>query len=289
VNPNDWQAKGNFFKFKKHQVFYIFEAAQKKPVLLLIHGFPTSSWDWQFIWDELSEHFSLLCLDLMGFGFSDKPIDYDYSLMQQADLCEALMKQLKIKRYHILAHDYGDTVAQELLARYYDSEIDLLSCCLLNGGLFPGSYRPRFIQKLLLNGKVGPFVSKFVTKRSLKKTFKRIFGPVTPPSEELVDGWWELFKYNSGRSVLHQVIQYMKERTTHQERWTKALTHCVIPLRLIDGTQDPISGKHMAEKFKELVPRADVALIQNIGHYPQVESPDQVLLFFLAFHESGLS
>lgn len=287
VNLNDWKSKGSFFEYESHKVFYVFEKSKEKPVLLLLHGFPTASWDWKFVWDELQDHFSLLSLDLMGFGFSDKPTDFNYSLLKQAELCEALLASLKIKQYHILAHDYGDTVAQELLARYYDSKIDILSCCLLNGGLFPGSYRPRFIQQLLLNGFTGPFVSKYVSKWSLRRTFNRIFGENTKPSEELIDEWWQLFEHNDGRSVLHSVIQYMKERSTQQERWTKALTECVVPLRLINGADDPISGAHMAERFKELVPNPDVAMIRNIGHYPQVESPDQVLMFFLAFHGSG--
>jgi len=90
------------------------------PTLLLIHGFPTSSWDFSPIWQALTTHFNVIAPDLLGFGFSAKPVAYDYSILDQADLCEALLTRLGVNRFHILAHNYGDSVAQELLARAHD-------------------------------------------------------------------------------------------------------------------------------------------------------------------------
>jgi pimeloyl-ACP methyl ester carboxylesterase len=55
------------------------------------------------------------------------------------------------------------------------------------------------------------------------------------------------------------------------------------PLTLIDGAADPISGAHMAARYRELVPRADVTLLEGIGHYPQVEAPGAVVEAYSAF------
>ena len=54
---------------------------------------------------------------MIGFGWSDKPRNYAYSIMDQADLHEGLLSDLGVRKALVLAHDYGDTVAQELLAR----------------------------------------------------------------------------------------------------------------------------------------------------------------------------
>ena len=60
-----------------------------------------------------------------------------------------------------------------------------------------------------------------------------------------------------------------------------------VPMRLIDGPIDPNSGRHMAERYAEVIPNADVVLLgDNIGHWPQIEAPDAVLEHFLAHVES---
>jgi hypothetical protein len=111
-----WQEGGQFLKaFHKEQTIFFRDEGQG-PALVLIHGFPTSSYDWSYIWKGLGGY-RRIAPDLIGFGFSDKPVDYHYSISDQANLIERLLDRLEIQEYHILAHDYGDTVAQELLAR----------------------------------------------------------------------------------------------------------------------------------------------------------------------------
>jgi pimeloyl-ACP methyl ester carboxylesterase len=78
----------------------------------------------------------------------------------------------------------------------------------------------------------------------------------------------------------------MAERRAHRERWVGALVNATIPLRLVDGPEDPVSGAHLAARYRELVPDADVVLLPGIGHYPQVEAPEQVVAAFLAFHDA---
>jgi pimeloyl-ACP methyl ester carboxylesterase len=68
-------------------------------------------------------------------------------LLEQADLQQALLAHLQVEQpVHILAHDYGDSVAQELLARHYENRLAVASCVFLNGGLFPETHRPVLMQ-----------------------------------------------------------------------------------------------------------------------------------------------
>jgi len=286
-----WKNQGSYFKFKGHSIFYIDDQGddlvQKEP-LLLIHGFPTSSWDWWKIWIQLKERYRVITLDMIGFGFSDKPKTYDYSIFDQADIFETLLNQLDVGACHVLSHDYGDTVAQELLARQNSDELTFMmnSLCMLNGGLFPDSYKPRLIQKLLMSP-VGSLVSKLSNKGRLRKTFKKIFGPNTQPSPEEIDEFWSLMSYNIGRSVIHKTIRYMKERTINGNRWVEALQKCSIPLRLIDGAHDPISGIHLAERYRQLIENPDVVILEDIGHYPQTEAPNTVLKHYFEFLDAN--
>ena len=112
----NWKQKGSYSDYKSNLIFTIDEGAGD--VILLIHGFPTASWDWWQMWPQLTASYWVLTLDMIGFGFSAKPAKYLYSILDQADLIEALLAAKQIQSVKILSHDYGDTVAQELLARF---------------------------------------------------------------------------------------------------------------------------------------------------------------------------
>ena len=287
---DEWQRGGKFFDHRGHQIFYrTSPATESKQRLLLIHGFPTASWDWAQIWEPLARHFELITLDMIGFGLSAKPTDFAYSIKAQADLMGALLKHLGVSRCHLLAHDYGNTVAQELLARHIARNIDnsdaltLDSVCFLNGGLFPEAHRPLLIQKLLLSP-LGPLVARFSNRRSFAASMRRIFGPHTQPSATELDTFWRLVTHNHGMRIMPKHIRYMVERRQNRERWVGAIVNSPVRLRLIDGMLDPISGAHLVARYRELVPRPDVVPLERVGHYPQVEAPAEVLAGVLQFH-----
>jgi pimeloyl-ACP methyl ester carboxylesterase len=282
-----WHQHGRTHRHHGHTIFYALGG--DGPPLLAIHGFPSASWDWHPLWPELTARFRVVAPDMIGFGWSDKPRHYAYSILDQAALLEDLLRELGVGRVHILAHDYGDTVAQELLARHDErarvGEVGLAiaSVVFLNGGLFPEAHRARTVQRLLASP-LGPVVGRLTTKRALARGLAAIFGPSTPPSAQLVDELWALLEHAGGRRVLHRLIGYMAERRRYRERWVGALATTHVPRRLIDGALDPVSGAHMAERYHALVPDADVVLLPRIGHYPQVEDPAAVLAAFLDFH-----
>jgi pimeloyl-ACP methyl ester carboxylesterase len=284
TNLADWRASGAHFDHRGHRVFFREEGAADAPVLLLIHGFPTASWDWEALWPDLASRYRVLAPDLIGFGFSDKPVRYDYSILDQADLCEKLLRERGVERYHVLAHDYGDSVAQELLARVGESGEwpALRSVCFLNGGLFPETHRPVLIQKLLLSP-LGPLIAKLTSKKAFARNMARIFGQNTQPDPALIDAFWELMNAHDGLKVFPELIRYMPERQLRRERWVGAMQAARIPLKIINGSDDPISGAHMVRRYRELIAQPDITELPGIGHYPQVEAPREVLAAYLDF------
>lgn len=88
-----------------------------QPPVVLLHGFPGSSHDWAGVSPALGVSRRVLTLDLPGYGLSAKPGDGDYSLFTQADVVEAVLDQHGITACSLVAHDMGDTVAAELMAR----------------------------------------------------------------------------------------------------------------------------------------------------------------------------
>lgn len=282
-----WRDRGEYHQLCGYNIFVIDEGSEQLPVILLLHGFPTSSWDWQPVWAELKKNYRLVALDMLGFGFSDKPNHRNYTIHGQADIVEALIASKNLSTFHVLAHDYGDTVAQELLARQLDGngQGHWLSCCFLNGGLFPETHRALLTQKLLLSP-LGKIINRFTGLAKFRRNFSSVFGPHTKPSDQMLLNFWWLINYNEGKHLFHNLITYIRDRIEHRERWVAALQQSTVPIALINGSSDPVSGKHMVERYKTLKCRLDsLTELSSIGHYPQVERPDSVSQAYQTFLE----
>lgn len=274
ISIQAWQKKGTYFVHLGRRIFYVDEG--QGPALICLHGFPTSSWDWEPIWEELTSHFRVIAADFLGFGFSDKPRSHTYSLLEQADIIQGLAKHLSISEAHLLAHDYGDSVAQELMARHQEegekAALPFLSVCMLNGGIIPSVHRPRRIQTLLA-GPLGPFLVRFLNKKRMMKALAEVFGPETQPSQPMLDAFWELISHQKGQSISHRLLKYLQDRLDNKERWAAALQNNKLPFCFINGPEDPVSGRHMAEGLRKLAPQSQIVYLDKIGHYPQVEDP----------------
>lgn len=287
MSPQEWRTAGEYFRWEGHSIFYRAEGSGDR-ALLLLHGFPTASWDFERLWPELRKRYSrVITLDMLGFGFSDKPRNHVYSLVKQAELHEALLAKLGVRHVDILAHDYGVSIAQELLARDFERHIkpySIGSVTLLNGGLFPETHRMTGTQRLL-RSPLGPLLAKLMNERRFSKSFSVVFGPHTKPSAAELHDFWSLIEHNRGADVMPLLISYISERRFNRARWVEALQRTQVPIRLINGPEDPVSGAHMVQRYRELISNPDIVSLPGIGHYPQSEAPDQVLKAFFEFQD----
>lgn len=289
IAASEWRAAGAAFDFGGHRVFYRLHRGQAAPrrALICIHGFPTASWDWHAIWPRLCDAFdTVIAPDMLGFGYSAKPRGHRYNIAEQCTLHEDLADSLGVTEAVLLAHDYGDTVAQEWLARTIEGSARVRPCAItfLNGGLFPETHRARFVQKVLAS-RVGPLLAQAMGRAGFDRTFRAIFGVDSQPSDEELAVFWELATRDGGKAAMAGLIGYMAERRAQRERWVGALQNSPVPLHLIDGIDDPVSGGHMVARYRELVPHADAVELAGIGHYPQVEAPGLVADAFLDWTE----
>jgi pimeloyl-ACP methyl ester carboxylesterase len=282
-----WRAAGTLVDVGAHRLFVRADGADSAPPLLLVHGFPTSSWDWAPLWPALAARFRVLAPDLLGYGFSDKPKSHRYRIIEQADLICALLAARGVHATHVLAHDYGDSVAQELLARHGHGGPRILSTIFLNGGLFAETQNPRPIQRLLASP-LGALIARLLDRRRFQRSFAAVFGARTKPSATELADFWAVVSHDHGHRIAHRLLAYLAERHVHRNRWVHAMQHAGVPLRFIDGLTDPVSGVGMVSRYRELIPDADVVELPDIGHYPQVEAPARVLEACMAFWQRVL-
>lgn len=275
-----WESKGKYFRYKDHAVFYIREG--EGSCLLIFHGYPYNSFDFKEVWPALISKYHVIVPDMLGMGFSDKPTNYRYSFEDHADMYTALLQHLNVSEVHILAHDLGNSVVQELIVRDQENKnaFVIKSIAFLNGGLFIDVYKPRLIQRLLSQSPkpLGKLLSRLMSKKSVDKATSEVFGVDTKPDKELLQNFWNILNYNDGKSIAYLIGRLIFDKINYQKRWITAMQQTNIPMCFINGPSDPNSGIHMAKRYEELIPNPNVILLsKSIGHWPQLEAPKQVL------------
>jgi pimeloyl-ACP methyl ester carboxylesterase len=224
-----------------------------------------------------------------GMGFSDKPEKHTYSFEEMADVYSTLLQELRITALHILSHDLGNSVVQELIARNEEGKnpFRIKSIAFLNGGLFSDVYRPRLIQVLLSKSPkpIGRLLSNLMTRNMVAKASSEVFGKNTKPSKQLLDDFWDILNYNNGKSIAYLLGRLIFEKDKYQQRWISAMQDTSIPMCFINGPADPNSGIHMVKRYRDIIPNPQIHLLsENIGHWPQIEAPEEVLSAFYSFH-----
>jgi pimeloyl-ACP methyl ester carboxylesterase len=235
-----------------------------------LHGFPTCSYDWEPIVEPLAAAGNrLLLFDFLGFGDSDKPRE-PYSYADQVAIVRGLWSRYGVDSTAVVAHDYGVTVAQELLASG-DPEVERVA--FLNGGMFAHLHRPIRVQKLLRMPVIGALVARLANERSLASSMRTIFSAEHQPSDEELHELWLGVARRDGSRNYHRLIRYIDERRANADRWGGAIASTDRPLLFVWGDADPISGAHMVVEARRRAPGARFETRADIGHYPQLEDP----------------
>ena len=247
------------------------------PPMTLLHGFPSSSHDWAKVTPLLARVYSLVLFDFLGFGASDKPRDHAYSLHEQADLVEAVWASRRVAATVLVAHDYGVSVAQELLARRAEGRlgVDLRALHLLNGGLYPDLHRPQPTQLALLDPQQGPALSELISEELFAQGLRPTFAETFDAADDSAD-IWQATSHDGGERIAHLLIRYIRDREQHAERWVGALEHTDVPVAFVWGMLDPVSGSHMAQRIRARLPDAPFYELTDVSHWPALEAPEQV-------------
>jgi pimeloyl-ACP methyl ester carboxylesterase len=262
------------------EVFVRIEGPEDGRWLTMLHGFPTSSYDYKPLVDPLTAAgHRLLLFDFLGFGDSDKPKE-PYSLFDQVAITTALWEQHDIDKSAVVAHDYGVSVAQELLASHGQK---LTRVAFMNGGLYSELHRPIAVQRALKAPVVGALVARLTNERAFAANMRSIFSDEHPPSDAELHELWLGITNRDGQRNHHRLIKYIDERRENAARWRAALERTDKPLQFVWGDADPISGEHMLAEVRRTLPRARIESRADIGHYPQLEDPGWVSENLLAF------
>ena len=273
-----WEERGRYLTLAAFKTFTIdvpSSGPETLEPLLVVHGFPSSSFDYHRVVDSLAEHRRVLLFDMIGYGLSAKP-DRAYTVDLQADVAEAFVADLDVSTLALLTHDLGDTVGGELLARQAEGRwpVDITRRVITNGSIYieMAHLSPGQLLLLSLPDKRLPD-SAGIDGPSMQASLAATFSAPSRAEESDLEGEWELISHDQGHLLLPRTIRYIEERRRNQARFTGAIESHPSPLAIVWGTDDPIAVRDMATRLQGVRPDASLTWLHDIGHYPMLESP----------------
>jgi len=293
-----WKASGEYIKFSpnQHKLFVKQVGdpnASSEKTLLLVHGFPESSYSYHGIIEGMLKIFDRIILsDMIGYGFSDKPVEkYAYSLIDQADAVMAAWRHFGVKGGHLLSHDMGTRVATEILARHENNMMPawfsegLKSLTFTNGSMVLKFSKLRITQKILLS-KYGHLMQNVTTFGLFNHQVRSAHGNKNL-SSEAVERLWEANQLQDGQKKAYLTIKYLNDRKQFEKtRWLPALATTDLPIHLCWGDDDQVAQVIMAHYLKEQVcPKATLTIMNGLGHFCQLGSPKKWVEYVGSFYE----
>ena len=288
MNRGDaWREKGTYFSWAPRsgdagevQIFHVELGEADAPPLVLVHGFPTSSVDWFEVAEQLSDRFRVCAMDFPGFGYSDKPLGWGYSLKRDAEVLEYYMADvLGLESTIMVAHDRGTSVS---LVNVTSGElrVNLEHYFLTNGNIFLPMSQLTDAQRIMLDPEAGPAALRQGTPEQLAVGVGPLmYWPPRGADDPEIEALVSIFSYGEGLLVLHETIQYLVERSQDEESWLRALAAMDVPTTFIWGVYDTISPPRVVnyvwnEFMMTKQGRNSLYYIPDAGHYLQNDQPE---------------
>jgi pimeloyl-ACP methyl ester carboxylesterase len=291
MNPAEaWRDQGSYFSWKPQSgdadevnVFHVELGDADAPPLVLVHGFPTSSVDWVDVGPKLSDRYRVCMMDFPGFGFSDKPLGWGYSLLRDAEVLEHYIAEvLGLDSMIMYAHDRGSSVAL-IHATKIASKARLEHLFVTNGNLFLPMSNLTQVQRMMLDDDIGPTALRQATPEQLAEGMGRAtYTPARAADSPEVQALVSIFSHGEGLPVLHETIQYLVERSQDETSWLEALAALELPTTFIWGVYDTVSPprviNYVWDTYMMKKPgKNSLYYVPDANHYLQNDRPDAIV------------
>jgi pimeloyl-ACP methyl ester carboxylesterase len=278
-----------FATVRGHQIFYREAGAPDAPALVLLHGYPTSSFMFRNLIPALADRYRVIAPDYLGFGQSDAPsvADFDYTFNALTDLTADLLGQLGVASYAIYVQDYGAPVGWRLALRSPESITAIIT---QNGNGYEAGFVSDFWDPIweFTSGPAGADEGRVAaTVESIRRqyvhgepdptllspdTWTHDFALIQRPGNDLIQ-LALLRDYPTNRPLYPRLHEYFRDRQ--------------IPLLAVWGRNDEIFGPAGARAFGDDLPGAEVNLLDG-GHFVLESHLDEVASLIRTFLSSAL-
>lgn len=280
----DWYEGGDYFEWTSTtagnngttvNVFYRTWGDESNPKLVIVHGFPNSSFDFYKMIPFLEDEYHIAALDFPGSGFSDKPLDgYNYMLAENGEIVDYFVREVvEFDDFALFTHDRGVSIGLAFLGNYLDNPdpgYNVNYHFLSNSGMFLPLANLVPFQMALLDAEAGP---RMIETQAAQPR-------VTEGNPESI-AYSDIFAFNDGRRALLYVGRYLLERQANEVRWLENLPRSHVPVAYLWGLADvvnPIRIPHHVWNtyLNEREVESSFWVLPTAGHYPQRDNPEEV-------------
>ena len=285
----NWYQAGDYFEWTSTtadndslavDIFYRTWGDESKPKLLLVHGFPNSSFDYYKLIPFLEDDYHIAALDFPGSGFSDKPLDgFNYMLAENAEILDFFVREVvQFDDFALYTHDRGVSIGLAFLGNYLDQNYldhddpgyTINTHFLSNSGMFLPLANLVPFQLALLD-----------TQASERLISARSAVPRRTEGDAEAVAYSDIFAFNNGNVSLLYVGRYLLERQANEVRWLENLPRSPIPVAYLWGLADEVNPIRIANHVWDTYLNTREAessfwIIPTAGHYPQRDNPEEI-------------
>lgn len=255
-----------FIKVSDHDIRYreYRTPEDNNPNLILIHGFGNNLHSWRSITPLLSEHYNIFALDLLGFGLSDKPTDYDYSNVNQAKTVGEFADALKLDSFIVGGHSLGGAIGLHVAMNNKKTKgLILFNPGIINTGV------PEFARYINLIFPFARVSAKQFANREFREQFlKRSYYNPSIVNEQVMD---EIMMGSKTEDYLQGTSSMLGKFYDANE--AELMNQVNTPTLIVFGIEDRNKSMEEALQLKTGFKNSKLQLIQDAGHYVHEESP----------------
>ncbi|NKB33440.1 MAG: alpha/beta fold hydrolase [Pseudomonadales bacterium] len=280
----EWHTGGDYFEWTsttrnnnnaRVNVFYRTWGNPGNPQLLIVHGFPNSSFDFQALIPLLENDYYIAALDFPGSGFSEKPLNgFSYMLEDNGKLVDYFVREIvEFDDFALLTHDRGVSIGLSFLGDYIDNPnpgYTINYHFLSNSGMFLPLANLVPFQYAILDPERGP---QLIANRKA--------APRLTEGDPVSVAYADIFKFNDGDSALLHVGKYLLERAENEFRWLDNLPRSPVPVAYFWGLLDNVNPIRIPNYvwltyLNERDVESSFWVLPTAGHYPQRDNPVEV-------------
>lgn len=281
LDTKEYPFRSEFFEVNNHRIHYIDEGEGQ--TILFVHGTPSWSFEYRHLVKTLRKDYRCVAMDHMGFGLSDKPHPYDYSIQNHCRTFEEFVLGLQLKDIILVVHDFGGPIGLNFAIRH---PARVQKIVVLNSWLWSTKHEPEF-KKLsrVLKSPLLPFLylylnfsAKYLLPKSFgdKKISRRILKQYTAPFP----------RKNQRHGPLSFARSLLNDQDWFEELWQQREKISGKEVLFLWGMKDPYLKVGFLQKFREGFPNSTALELVASGHFPQEEQPQTLALEMKAWLES---
>lgn len=271
LNTSEYPFQSHWFSVGKHRMHYLDEG--KGDCILFVHGTPSWSFDFRNIIKSLRNHYRCIAADHIGFGLSDKPADYDYTIQQHCNTLQNFILEKQLKDITLVVHDFGGPIGLHFAIKHPER---IKRIVILNSWMWSSEGEKDYLKlKKVLRSPVLPFLYKyfnFSARFILPKSFGNNKLPVALRAQYTRP--FNNCRERYGTIAFAQSL--LNDQQWFESLWQSKETIAQKPVLFIWGMKDPVIRPHYLAKFQSGFPRSISLELHGCGHFPQEEQPVEV-------------